>query len=371
MTKEGQIIYPRDDDEISIKELVLSFRKWCKYLYTKKYVIILLLIIGGILGYLFAHFSKPTFIATTTFVLEDEKSGGGLGNLAGLASIAGVDIGGGGGIFQGDNILQLYKSRKILEQTLLTEISYDGKDELLIDYFIRINNKKEHWIKNTKLQKVKFFNDSVSSIESNNKNGLLENRLRDSLLGEVVIDINKNYLVVTKPDKKLSTIQVEVKSKDEVFAKLFNDELVKNVNQFYITTKTKKTLQNVRILQHKTDSVRDEMNGAIYRAVAVADATPNLNPTRQIQRVAPAQRAQFSAETNKAILAEMAKNLEISKMSLLKETPLIQIIDQPIYPLRIDKVGKIKATLMGAAVFSILALVYFIVKKVYKNLINE
>jgi uncharacterized protein involved in exopolysaccharide biosynthesis len=53
------------------------------------------------------------------------------------------------------------------------------------------------------------------------------------------------------------------------------------------------------------------------------------------------------------------KNLELSKMSLLKETPLIQVIDQPVYPLEEIKFGKLKGLVLGGflgGVFTIITL---------------
>src|SRR5690606_823126 len=96
-----------------------------------------------------------------------------------------------------------------------------------------------------------------------------------------------------KPDKKLSIIKVEVTSPDEVFSKAFNENLVRRVNDFYIQTKTKRSTDNIATLQHKVDSVQAVMTDAIYSAAKVSDATPNLNPTRQVQRLGPAQKAQF------------------------------------------------------------------------------
>lgn len=354
-------------DEISLKELIFKIKEWLQYLLSKWLIILIFGLFGGALGLAYAIFEKPVYTATTTFVLEDEKGGGGLGNLAGLASIAGVDLGGsGGGIFQGDNILGLYKSRSMLEQTLLTKVNDNGKKQLLVDWYIDFNQLRKKWDDKPELVNLIFTGDSLQNDEQH----LKPNRLRDSILSVIVMDLNKKYLSVSKPDKKLSTIQVDVKAQDEFFAKSFNDELVKNVNEFYINTKTKKTLQNVRILQHKTDSVRAAMNGAIYSAVAVADATPNLNPTRQVQRVAPAQRAQFSAETNKAILSEMAKNLEMTKMALLKETPLIQVIDQPVYPLKKEEFGKAKGIVIGGLLFGFLTVVFLLISKIFKNIIE-
>lgn len=141
----------------------------------------------------------------------------------------------------------------------------------------------------------------------------------------------------------MSIIKIDVKSENEVFAKEFNEALVMEVNEFYIQTKTKKSLDNIVILQHKTDSVRAVMNGAISSAAIIVDATPNLNLTKQAQRIVPSQRSQFSAETNKAILGQLVQNLEMSKMALMKEAPLIQKVDEPIYPLSVERIGKLKS----------------------------
>ncbi|WP_316786212.1 lipopolysaccharide biosynthesis protein [Pedobacter frigiditerrae] len=354
------------DNEVSLKDIILKTREWWYYLLSKWIIILAFGLFGSILGFTYAYLKKPIYIATTTFVLEDEKGSGGLSNLAGLASMAGVDLGGsGGGIFQGENILGLYKSRSMLEKTLLSVVAINGSDQLLVDRYIEVNQLKQKWTDKA-LQSLNFTKDGVQDGFSI----LKPNRLRDSILGVIVTDINNNYLEVAKPDKKLGTIQVDVKAKDELFAKAFNDQLVKNVNEFYIITKTKKTLTSVQILQHKTDSVRSVMNGAIYAAVAVADATPNLNPTRQVQRVAPAQKAQFSAETNKAVLSTLVQNLEITKMSLQKETPLIQVIDQPIFPLKKDKVGKAKAIILGGVLLGFLTALFLLTRQLFKELMR-
>lgn len=355
-----------NNNEITLKQVIFKLREWYRYLLSKWVIISIFIVIGAGLGFLYSILKKPIYTATTTFVLEDEKGGGGFGNLAGLASMAGVDLGGGGGgIFQGDNILGLYKSRNMLQETLLTPIEVSGKQQLLVERYIEVNDLKSKWEKTPKLLNISF------QLKNDQTGELIPDRLRDSLLGSFINDLNKKYLNVTKPDKKLNIIQVDVKAPDEIFAKEFNDALVKNVNEFFIKTKTKKAIQNVRILQYKTDSVRNVMNGAIYSAVAVADATPNLNPTRQIQRVAPSQKAQFSAETNKSVLGALLQNLELSKMGLLKETPLIQVIDQPIYPLSVAKFGKFKGLVIGGFIFFVITILILILRKVIPDIMSE
>ena len=367
MANESQQNINTGSDEISLKDLIFKLGKWRRYLFSKWLIILLSGLLGGALGFYYAYCKKPIYTATTTFVLEDEKGSGGLGNLAGLASIAGVDVGGGGGIFQGDNIMELYKSRKMIVQTLMTEVIVDEKKQTLAERYIEFNGLRKSWAKNPAFEKLKFANDRINDgIKS-----LSNNRLRDSLIGLMVADITMNYLTVSKPDKKLAIIKVDVRSQDEFFAKAFDEAIVKNVNDFYTQTKTKKSLQNVQIVQHKTDSVRAIMNRSIYTAVAIADATPNLNPTKQVQRIAPAQKAQFSAETNRAILSSLVQNLEMSKVALMKETPLLEIIDKPVYPLFKEGLGRIKGIISGGLIAGILCIIVLILSEVYKNIINE
>lgn len=348
-----------DSDDVSLKDVLLRIYGWYRMVISKWRTILFVSVLGALLGVTYAYRKAPLYTAVTTFVLEDDHlSGGGLGSLAGLASIAGVDLNvAGGGIFQGDNLLELYKSRSMLKRTLLSRVE-DNPKRLIVDLYIELGDFRSKWRDRVDLRDLTFNesdqNEQTSVLQKDGK----VSRLKDSVLNTFIDDIRKNYLFVTKPDKKLNIISVEVKAVDETFAKAFNTAIVRNVNDFYKQTKIKKSLDNISILQHKADSVNGIMNKAIYSAARVADATPNLNQSRSTQRVAPVQRSQFSAETHKAVLSVLVQNLEMAKMSLLKETPLIQVIDEPVYPLKVERLGKIKGAVIGAFIFGFLAVLF-------------
>jgi len=365
--KDNQINYKNDTGEVSVKEIFTKLQLLYSYILSKWLVILLFAVLGGVIGLVYAWSKKPLYTAKTTFVLEDADKGGGMGQYAGLASMVGIDVAGGsGGIFQGDNILELYKSRTMIEKTLLTKLDIEGKQQTLLQRYIDYNKLRERWKKTPELNKIDFSDTAANAQNMNAKT----RRLRDSILGNIVKEINLSNLNVIKPDKKLSLIEAAVKANDEVFAKIFDEQIVKNVNDFYVQTKTKKSLENIYIMQKKTDSVRAVMNGAIYSAAAVADATPNLNITRQAQRSAPVQRSQFSAETNRNILAQLVQNLELSKISLLKETPLIQVIDKPIYPLDKTGLGKLKGFIIGGLLGGLLITFFLAFRRIFQALIS-
>jgi hypothetical protein len=349
-----------EEDEISLKELILKSQEWWKYLLNKWLVILIAGLIGGALGLTYAFIKKPIYTAETTFVLEEGDGSGGIGQYAGLASMIGIDLGGGGGgIFKGDNILELYKSRRMIQETLLSIDTFDGKKQSLIERYIEFNKLREGWYKKPNLSDLHFERTQKFT------------RIQDSVIGKFVDIIGGGMLEVTKPDKKLSIISVKVQSGDELFAKSFADNIVNKVNAFYVNTKTKKSLENLAILQNQADSVRQVLNASIGGVAAAVDANPNLNPAFQKLRVS-SQRKQIDVQASGAVYQEVVKNLELAKISYRNEKPLIQVIDEPVFPLKRDKLGKAKGILLGGIIFGFLVIVVLLLRKTLKNMLaNE
>jgi hypothetical protein len=189
-------------------------------------------------------------------------------------------------------------------------------------------------------------------------------------MGKIVETINKSALEVTKPDKKLSIISVKVKSEDELFAKSFTDNIVAKVNKFYIDTKTRKSTENISILQIQADSVRNVLNKSIGGVAAAIDANPNTNPAFQSLRVG-SQRKQVDVQASGAIYQEIVKNLEMAKITLRNEKPLIQVIDDPVLPLQIDKLGKLKGIVLGGIFIGLITVIILITKRILGQVLAD
>ena len=343
-------------DEITMKDVILKLVEWWRFLLSKWKTILLAVIIGAAIGVTYSFIKGSKYVAALSFALDDDKSGGGVLGAAGLASQFGIDLGSssGGGAFNGDNLLELMKSRSMVEKTLLAPITVDNKEQTLAQYYISFT---DFYKDNPKLKDVNFLPNIDRS-----KFTLDQNRV----LGSLYKKITRDNLTVDKIDKKLSIITVKVVSENELFSQNFTEILVKNVSDFYIDTKTKKSSRNVAVLQRQTDSVRRELNAAITGVAATTDVNPNPNPSLQIIKV-PSMRRQVDVQANTAILTELVKNLEISKMSLRKETPLIQVIDRPILPLDKQKVGIVMAVVFGGFVFGFFSVLFLVIKKVIKD----
>ena len=354
-------IQQMDNDEISLKELLQKIKEWYLFLLTKWKLIIAVAFIGGIIGFTYAYFQKPIYKASLTFAMEDEKGGGGgLSGALGLASSLGIDLGSsGGGAFAGANLIELMKSRKLVEKTLLSPITVNGKTQSLADYYLEINEAKKGWEEKPLLKDIGF------PVNADRSKFTLQ---QDSILNNIFNGIVKTNLTISQKDKKVSIISIEASSTNEIFAKTFCETIARETSEYYVEIKSKKSRTNVDILQHQVDSIRGELNGAITGVAAAADNVFNLNMAMNVKR-APSAHRQIDVQANTAILTQLVTNLELAKVSLLKETPLIQIIDKPILPLEKEKVGKLKSLILGGFLAGFLTVLYLVFSELYKKIV--
>jgi uncharacterized protein involved in exopolysaccharide biosynthesis len=350
------------EDEISLKELILKIKDWYRFLLTKWIVIVAAGIIGGAIGVGYTFTQKATYTASLSFALEDEKQGGGgLSGALGLASSLGIDLGGSaGGAFSGANLIELMKSRNIVEKSLLNPITVNGKTQSFAQYYINFNELNKNWDEKPLLKGIEFAPDADRS-----KFTLQQ----DSILGNIYSSVLQ-MLTVGQKDKKVSILSIDVKSTDEFFSKAFAENLANEVSSYYIEIKSKKARQNMEILQRQTDSIRAVLNGSILSVATAIDNTFGLNPAMQVQKTTISKK-QFDVQANTAILTQLVTNLEMAKVSLRKETPLIQVIDRPILPLKKEKVGKLKSLILGSFLAGFLAVFILVFKKILASILAD
>lgn len=349
MTSQKHII----DDKITLKEVVQRFRYWMVFFLGKWKILLIAGLLGLALGAIASVLKKPVFHAETTFVLEENDMSG-LNQMSGLASLVGVNLGSLGassGLFQGDNIMELYRSDNMLGKTLLS--SFD-EGNLLIDRYITFNKLDKKWQRKVNLSSMDFSIDRAAFTVK-----------QDSVVKEIAKLIREKHLSVEKPNRKLTIIQVNVTSKDEHFAKVFNETLVENVNAFYFETKTKKTAENVSILQSQADSVRSILDESILAYASSTDRVPNPNPILQAATV-EARKKQVDVQASSAVYSEIVKNLEIAKVNHRNNSPLIQIIDSPRFPLKRSEIRLVKGMVYGAIILGFFVLCYLFLRELYR-----
>ncbi len=121
------------------------------------------------------------------------------------------------------------------------------------------------------------------------------------------------------------------------------------------------------MLQNEADSLRNVLGDAITSAGSQTDKTFNLNLAYQVRR-SGAQQSQVKGSALGEAYGEVLKNLEIAKITLQKETPLYQIIDEPTLPLVKEKTGKLMGLIVGGFIGAFLIITYLTIRKILATL---
>lgn len=343
---------------ISMKQILLNTKEG--YLYVKKKWIFVLIIsfIGGLIGFLYGNFQPTTYIANTTFILEESKStSSGLGGLASIAGQFGMDLGSGagGGILAGDNILVYFKSPSLAKEVLLTK--FNSKSELLIaDVYANTYGFKKIWLEDDKIGDINFFN-----LNNSNSN----KRLYDSLLNGITEIILSKQFNVMRPDRKSSFIEVSVTMQDELLAKVYCDRIVQTVVGRYLTLKTQRQKSTVDKLQARADSISSLLQIKTYSGASLQSTTStmDLNPLYKTKANVAIETTLRDKTLLATIFANVTQNLEMAKFTLSQETPVIQIIDAPNFPLKKEKVSKLKIAIVFSLLFFFIAIIYIIIHR--------
>ena len=309
------------EENISISYIIDGIKDWFSFIISRARVIILgtLIIMTFIFSY--NYITSPVHYARTTFVLDNDSSSGSMGDLSSLASLAGINASSfidASSLFQIDNIQELYRSSSMLKNTLLSTTLINNQEVLIIERFAEAEKLINKWEK---------LGISIKDFKNINLT-----RQQDSLIKESIKLIKKEYLLVDKPSRKTTILEIGFNHKDELLAKAFNDNLVSIVNQFYFDTKTLKTGSNLEILKKQSDSVKNVLDESILFLAEKDQNIPNLNALDKVSMV-PYQKAMIDVQANSAIYGEIVKQLELAKVTHRNNMPLIQIIDKPILPL--------------------------------------
>ena len=340
------------NNTVALTDIIASAKNFIKFIQSKLKLLGLLIILGGVLGFVYYFITSPKYQATATFIVEEKSSGSGL---AGMAGQLGFDIssltGGNAGLFDGDNILEIIKSRNIIESVLLSKVDVadSSNNKTLADLYYEtsgLKNKLEG--KSNELANLNF-----SSI----KNGAAHSILQDSVLYMMIEKINKDNLNVQRTNKKGSIISISTNSTNPQFSKLFSERLLNETSEMYIKIKVGNLSSNINRLQNKADSLQALLNRTSYQSAALN--TFDANEAYKSSSV-PEEMSQRDKLVLNTLYAEVVKNVEILRISLINQKPIIQVLDLPKFPLVNQQKSFLIIELIGLLAGLVIGLLYLL-----------
>jgi uncharacterized protein involved in exopolysaccharide biosynthesis len=346
------------EDEISLKDIIKEIRSW-KDLFVRNFKKILLFgLIGGLIGFTYAYFSKPIYTAKLTFVMRADANSSAISGLAGLSSLLGAGTSAASSSPL-DRIIELLGSDRIVGEALLTEVSIAGRNDLLVNHIISAKKLKEKWTKDTILSKAHFSKgDNFDQLNIYQRSAV--KIIANQIAGPKGI-LAKSF------DKKSGVINIVVTDENEhlsiVIAKTVYDVLVK----YYTNEAVYSISSKVNILQQKVDSIQYVLNST-QRASAVS-SDQGLGLLLQQDRI-DQKKLGLKESVLTLMYGEALKNLEQLNFILATTSPSFSVIDQPYSPIKPAKKSKVIFTLGFSILFGFLYFAFLLSKIKFSKLLS-
>lgn len=306
-------------------------------------------LLAGLLGFYYAYNKVPIYKSKLTFALDDGSEGG-LSGAMNLAAQLGLSSNSGSSIFSSDNIIEILKSRQIIERAFLSVETFNNKPYTLIGYYLEKNKSVS-----AKGEKIAFppgqSKESFSTLQK-----------------QAFYDAYKQFITsniaASRPDKKLSIYELNVSTTDEKLSKVFTDRILSETNDFYIEICSKKEKKTLDALEERANSIKESLGESVIAKASNEDA--NLNPAFSSTTV-PMVKQQLNIQAYGGAYAELFKNLEMARFQYLNKIPLLQVIDGADYPMEKIKPSKLKSAIIFSTVSIMLLLIIFWIIELWKT----
>ena len=333
-------------DDVSLKEIINSIQSFGAELIKFWWV----LLFGGLLGAAYlgykAYKTDPIYIATLTFMLNEDT---GAPINAALSGILGR-IGGTGGKYNLEKILELSRSRVILEKVLFAKTTIANKNDFIANHISELYKIKP----DTSNSIIKFNQPDPESFTKDQNSQLI--KIYNYVTGP-------KGIIQASTNEKSGIMNLQVQSINEELSIVIADTLFAKLSQFYIDKSIEKELVTYNLLKRRVEQLYGQMNSQITSAVALDDKT--LGVWQQSTKL-PQIRYDRDARISGLMYSEALKNLELADFSLKSKTPFIQLLDSPIAPLEVTKSSTKKNILFGGIIGIIMMSIIIILRKIIR-----
>jgi len=340
MEKNNQSVQ-KNSEEIELKDILAP-------LWDRRWFIARVSLAFGLIGLLWILIRPPEYTASITFIPQTTDKTGAIGNLGGLAAIAGINLQGlGSGSEIPPSIYPKIISSSVFRRELLAAplSNDDGKIITYFDYFGTQAplNIPGLLIKYTiglpgQLSKMLKSSDSVSA------NPKLKSEIIQVTEKEDEHFRRLERQIIVAVDKKENSVQMSFTMPDAKMAAQMTQISYELLQRELIQYKIELARQQLQFIERQYEQKKQAFESAQSRLSEFRDQNQNLSTARATSR-----QEELESEFNLAftIYSEMAKQLEQAKIQVSKDTPIFSVIQPVAVPLLKSTVSKTKLLLIS------------------------
>lgn len=345
------------DEELTLKELILSIQKYLYEIWKNKWLIAVFclpFLIWKGYEYFKSHITYP---AKITFMIDDGSSGG--LNIGGLLST----LGGGKEDANYAKIVALSKSMRIVREVMLTKVVIEGVNDFIGNHLIRLEKiNEESWSKIKPSSELPTLNGFLFTRDSFEKFSRLEYSAMKYMQSVLNGNEERSGIFTANYDEDSGIITFNVACRTEEMSIVLLNTFYEKLGAFYIEKEIGKNISTYNVVKQKADSIRQILNALEVRQAKFEDASHSvlLNADK-----VPAQRYARDRQLLTLMYGESAKNLEMADFALKSSAPYIQLIDNAVPPLKSKRLSRFKLLLTALSLGVVCGIVFVIARRVF------
>jgi hypothetical protein len=175
--------------------------------------------------------------------------------------------------------------------------------------------------------------------------------------------------VITQSNSKSTFQTLSVETKKDTLSYVWSKLFLKTVTNYYIETKTKKSKELLKVMENRVDSLQ----AALYYTQGKLASYNDQNQQIIFQRARIiAERLQMTSGQLQGLYFEASRNLDNLRFSLVKESPLLTIIEDTELPIITKEYSYGAVTLISVILSFIVTCFSIYLYNLYKeNYVNK
>lgn len=335
-----------NNENLSIENILIYFLGFIPFLKRNYKIVSIFTVIGFSTGLIVEVYRSTNSLKRVkiVFVLENESSNNSIGELA--SSLGLGNMSSNNSLFSGENFKELLKTKTIYRKAILTKVKFGSKEDYFGNIFLQKSDlQKNEWSSlPADFFKHKFKTNNLDSLSEQDKN----------IITTISLYLNSNTdIFLDNPKSTFQTLSVE--TRNDTLSYIWSKLYLKTITDYYIDTKTKKSKELLVIMEKRVDSLRSALYFTQGKLANYNDQNQQI--IFQKARVI-ADRLQMNSSQLQSLYFEAIKIYDNLKFSLVKESPLLTIIENTELPIialpykygKIISIGTIVGFILGCLI---------------------
>jgi len=366
MTEQKHKRSNTNPEEVTFRDLVLKTKEYFfELVHNWKWILFAGLSIMIILG-VRSSMKSPVYKARLSFMINQDN-GNPFGAISGVLGNFGISTKGKNNL---SKVLELSRSRRIIEKTLFDSVRLQGNNDFVVNHFIKYLDSIGSWNHKPWYS----FNSSMDSLPMrfekapdkktsvSEKERIALKALFNKIAGNQ--ESGSTGLMESDYNEDSRILYLSTKTKDPELSIHLTNIIFDNLSKFYIDKSIEKQQSTYDILKSKSDSIHFVLKTKEQQVASLEDSWMGRYSSKsKLQE----RRLEKEIRLLNITLAESIKNLEIADFAVRNTMPYVQIIDRPVAPLEGIKPSLLKNIIIGFFIGALMAAFIIMIRKVFKD----